>query len=48
MSTTFKKYTVKRIDKTVQLDKNGKYPVVELLVKYNAEIPSHHPMLKRK
>ena len=49
MRTTFKYTTIRRIDKTVEPDKKtGKYPVVELLVKYNAEIPSSHPMLKRK
>lgn len=44
---TFKYTTIKRIDKTVEPDKNGKYPIKEFLVKYNAEIPASHPMLKR-
>lgn len=49
MRTSFKYTTIRRIDKTVEPDKKTcKYPVVELLVKYNAEIPSSHPMLKRK
>ena len=43
----FKQYTIKRLDKTAEPDKNGKYPVVELLVKYNAEIPSTHKILRK-
>lgn len=46
MRKTFKYCVIKRKDMTVQPDKNGNYPVKEFIVKYNAEIPSTHKMLK--
>lgn len=46
MGTTFKYCVIKRKDITVQPDKNGNYPIKEVIVKYNASIPSTHRMLK--
>lgn len=48
MRTTFKMFLAKRKDTTITLEKNGqKYnPVIEINIKYNAEIPSTHRMLK--
>lgn len=44
---TFKYFVARRRDLTVEPDKKtGKYPIVDLLVKYNAEIPSTHKMLR--
>ena len=47
MRTTFKYFVAKRRDLTVEPNKKtGEYPITEFLVKYNAEIPSTHKMLR--
>jgi len=44
---TYKYFVAKRRDKTVEPNKKtGEYPIVEFLVKYNADIPSYHKMLR--
>ena len=47
MRTTFKYFVAKRRDLTVEPNKKtGEYPITEFLIRYNAEIPSTHKMLK--
>lgn len=44
---TYKYFVAKRRDLTVEPNKKtGEYPIVEILVKYNSEVPTTHKMLR--
>ena len=44
---TYKYFVAKRRDLTAEPNKKtGEYPIVEILVKYNSEIPATHKMLR--